>query len=193
VRGLRLALLKQVNIILRQISQEIHCKVNPVGYARRIGVRIGDDTFFYGMRPGMFGSEPFLVRIGSHCHITSGVQFITHDGGPLILRHECPDLDYTAPITIGDHIYIGFRAIILPGVDIGNNCIIGAGSVVTKSVPPNSVAAGVPARVICSLDEYLQKLKSKSTGLGNLKGLAKEAEYIKRFGVAHNFVSRLTR
>lgn len=183
--------LKQLKAITRQVIMETYCKLSPIGYARRIGVRVGEGTFFYGMRPGMFSSEPFLISIGCNCHITSGVQFITHDGGPLILRHEYPDLDFTAPIKIGDYVYIGIRSIILPGVTIGNHCIIGAGSVVNKIIPANSVAAGVPARVICDLNEYVQRLRSKSTGLGHFKGLAKEAKYIEYFGVTHQFKSRL--
>ena len=177
--------------VIRFIRYEVQAKLDPIGYARNIGVQVGEGTVFYGMPSGMFGSEPFLIKIGSACHITSGVQFITHDGGPLILRHIYPELDYTAPIEIGDHVYIGTKTLILPGVTIGNNCIIGACSVVSKSVPADSVAAGVPARVICSLAEYLHKLQSKSTGLGNFKGLAKEEEYIKYFGITHKFKSHL--
>ena len=59
-----------------------------------------------------------------------------------------PDLELTAPIAVGDDVYIGVNAVILPGVTIGNRCIIGAGAVVTKSIPGNSVAVGVPAKVV---------------------------------------------
>lgn len=56
-------------------------------------------------------------------------------------------------IEIGDNVHIGWNTIIMPNVSIGNNCVIGAGAVVTKSIPDNSVAVGVPARVIESIDE----------------------------------------
>jgi len=115
-------------------------------------------------------------------HITSGCQFVTHDGGTLILRSEVPDLELTAPIVIGNDVYIGMRTIILPGVTIGNRCIIGAGSVVTRSIPDNTVAAGVPARVIKSTDEYLQSAKARSLKLGHLRGEEKARALKAHFG-----------
>ena len=70
------------------------------------------------------------------------------------------------------------NVIILKGVTIGDNCIIGAGSVVSRSIPANSVATGNPCRVVCSLDEYYEKRKER--------GLAEAVEYVqayrKRFG-----------
>lgn len=60
-------------------------------------------------------------------------------------------------VTIGNNIYFGADCTVLKGVSIGDNCIIGAGSVVTKSIPPNSVAVGNPCKVIYSLDEYFAK------------------------------------
>ena len=65
-------------------------------------------------------------------------------------------MDMMAPIRVGNNVYIGSGAYIMPGVTIGDNCIIGAASVVTKDIPANSVAVGIPARVIKTIDEYYE-------------------------------------
>lgn len=62
-------------------------------------------------------------------------------------------LEYTYPVTIGDNVWICAGVIVLPGVTIGSNCVIGAGSVVTKDIPPNSLAVGNPCKVIRELLE----------------------------------------
>lgn len=74
-------------------------------------------------------------------------------------KDEYKNLDFFAPVVIGNNVFIGMNSIILPGVTIGDNVIIGAGSVVAKDIPANSVCAGVPARVIKTMDEYAQKFK----------------------------------
>ena len=164
--------------------ERLHLNRDPVGYARSLGVKIGENVHFYGMSIGMFSTEPWLITIGNNVYITNGVTFLTHDGGTLIFRKDVPDLEWTAPIVIGNDVYIGYRALILPGVTIGNCCVIGAGSVVSKSIPDNSVAAGSPARVIRSSDEYLSRLKAKSLKCGHLKGKEKEAVLKRIFGAA---------
>ena len=169
--------------VLRYIRREVHAKLDPLGYARSIGVTLGEEVHFYGMPSGMFGTEPWLITIGSNVHITSGCAFITHDGGTLILRKEVPDLQWTAPITVGNDVYIGVRTLIMPGARIGNRVIIGAGSIVTRDLPDNSVAVGVPARVIKSVDEYLEQMQQKSLKCGHLKGLEKEAVLKRIFGI----------
>lgn len=62
---------------------------------------------------------------------------------------------------IGDNVFIGMNASIMPGVSIGNNCIIGTNSVVTRDIPDNTVAAGNPAKVVCTLDDFYQKRKAR--------------------------------
>jgi tetrahydrodipicolinate N-succinyltransferase len=86
--------------------------------------------------------------------VTSGVQFITHDGATWLLRDEKGRRHRLAPIEIGNDVFIGVNSIILPGVRIGNRVIVGAGSVVNRSIPNNCVVAGVPAKFIRTFDEY---------------------------------------
>ena len=77
------------------------------------------------------------------------------------------------------------NAMIMPGVTIGDRVVIGAGAIVTKDIPSNSVAVGVPAKVIKTADEYLEKIKKESLHLGNLKGQEKDRalmEYYKYTG-----------
>jgi acetyltransferase-like isoleucine patch superfamily enzyme len=78
-----------------------------------------------------------------------------------VFRDRFPDLDVFGPITVGSNVFIGINAIIMPGVTIGDNVVIGSGAVVTRDIPSNSVAAGVPARVVRSLDEYRAKYVAK--------------------------------
>ena len=124
-------------------------------YARAVGVQLGENCRLYSTN---FSSEPYLIYIGNHVTITGGVQFIPHDGGLWVLREEFPQADYIRPIIIFDNCFIGSNSIILPGLTIGPNTVIGAGSVVTKSIPADSVAAGVPAKVISTLDKYQSRI-----------------------------------
>lgn len=174
---------RRINDTIRYIRREVHAKLDPIGYARSIGVTLGNNVHFYGMPSGMFGTEPWLITIGDNVHITAGCMFVTHDGGTLILRKDVPDLEWTAPISIGSDVYIGIRSIIMPGVTIGNRVIVGAGSIVSHDIPENSVAVGAPARVIKSVDQYLEEMKKKSLKCGHLKGLEKEAVLKKHFGI----------
>lgn len=121
-------------------------------YYRQIGVKIGERCSFIGKTN--FGSEPYLIKIGNDVRVSFQVAFITHDGATHVLRKKFPNAVIYGNIIIGDNVFIGARSIIMPNVHIGNNCIIGAGSVVTKNVPDNSVYAGIPAKKICTVEEY---------------------------------------
>ena len=109
-----------------------------------------------------FGSEPYLIEIGDNVTITRGVSFVNHDGGAALFRRERPGLNAFGKIKIGNNVFIGINSIILPGVTIGDNVVIGAGSLVNKSIPSNSVFAGVPAKYIKSIEEYKISLFGKS-------------------------------
>jgi maltose O-acetyltransferase len=98
-------------------------------------------------------SHHWHISIGDEVTLAPGVRIIAHDASTK--RH----LGYTriAKIVIEKRVFVGAGSIVLPGVTIGENSIIGAGSVVVHSIPPNVVAAGNPAKVICTLEEFLAK------------------------------------
>lgn len=95
----------------------------------------------------------WLITIGDNVTIAPRVHILCHDASTKLF------LNYTkiGRVTIGDNVFIGAESVVLPGVTIGSNVIIGANSTVTHDIPANSVAAGSPARVICTLEEYLSK------------------------------------
>lgn len=90
-----------------------------------------------------------LVTIGNDVTITGGVRILTHDASSF-RRHG---IIWVAPVKIGDRAFIGAEAIIMPGVTIGEDAVIGSGSVVTNDVPKGTVVAGAPARQIGMTDE----------------------------------------
>ncbi|MDX9847989.1 MAG: acyltransferase [Tenuifilaceae bacterium] len=129
-------------------------------YNKYLGVTFGVNVRI--LHYPRFGSEPYLITIGNNVTITRGVCFVNHDGGAAIFRNQYPNLNVYGRITVGDNVFIGINTIILPNVKIGNNVVIGAGSLVNKSIPDNVVAAGVPARIIKSIDEYKESILKKS-------------------------------
>lgn len=118
--------------------------------------------------------------------INSGVQLVTHDGGVWVLRwlyDELRQADLFGSIVIGNNVHIGTNAIIMPGVTIGSNCVIGCGAVVTKNIPDYSIAVGVPARVIETVDEYRRKNESRME-LTKGMGRQEKKEYLfKKHGI----------
>lgn len=128
---------------------------------RGSGASIGNNCEIYS--DVVFGSEPYLISIGDNVRLTSGCKFITHDGGAWVLRNlKLIDKgELFGKISIGNNVHIGINTIIMPNVKIGNNCIIGCGSIVTKDIPDNSVAVGIPAKVIETIDEYYNKNKER--------------------------------
>lgn len=179
----RTIMLNRLNGILLYLRNLIWTKISPNGYAKKIGVKLGKNVKFYGMKPNMFSTEPWLISIGNDCYITANCTFVTHDGGTLILRKEVPDLELTAPISIGNDVYIGLNTTILPGTKIGNRCVVGACSLVKGEFPDNSVIAGVPAKVIKTTDEYLEQAKERSLHLGHLSAKEKEIALKKHFNI----------
>lgn len=170
-----------IRSVIRQVNAKLRLRKDPIAFARSLGVLIGDDCRLIATTPSTFGSEPYLVTLGNHVTVTAGVRFITHDGGVWVFREEDPRIDVIAPIAIGDNVFIGMNAILLPGVTVGDNCVIGAGAVVSRAIPPNSVAIGSPARVVKSLDEYRGGVDEKALYIRTLPADEKRAVLMERF------------
>lgn len=132
-------------------------------YLIKRGANIGSGTRM-NCNVDAFGTEPYLITVGGNCLFAANINLITHDGGIKVLNalgyFDGKRMDNIAPIVIGNNVYIGMGAYIMPGVHIGDNVIVGAGAIVTKDIPSNSVCVGIPARVIKTIDEYYQGLKS---------------------------------
>ena len=99
----------------------------------------------------------WLIEIGDNVTIAPRVHVLCHDASTKTF------LNYTkiGRVTIGNNVFIGAESVVLPGVTIGDNVVIGANSTVTHDIPANSVAVGYPARVICTLEEYISKEKNR--------------------------------
>ena len=124
-----------------------------INYYRTIGVKIGEGTIFrYPKNATIDTMRPSLITIGDNVDINDHFSIKAHDFG---LFGEF--LSSSGVVSIGNNVYIGTNVTILKGGVIGDNCIIGAGSIVNKPIPSNSVAAGVPCRVICTIEEYYAK------------------------------------
>ena len=115
-----------------------------INYLRKRGMKIGSDCQINTL---LF-SEPFLVEIGNHVAIAGGTEFITHDGAIWCFRDEIKDGDIFGKIKVGNNVFIGNNCVLLPNTTIGDNCIIGIGSIVRGQFPKNSVIIGNPAKVI---------------------------------------------
>lgn len=122
------------------VEQPLFCTY---GYNTTVG-----DNFFLNANGKLMDSGK--ITIGNNVFITPNVCIITEEHAMDVEQRQA-GLEYTHPVTIGDNVWICAGAIVLPGVTIGPNSVIGAGSVVTKDVPPNSLAVGNPCRVMRTL------------------------------------------
>lgn len=133
-------------------------------YARKIGVSVGEDCH---ISTKFFSSEPWLITIGNRVRLARNVQLLTHGGLWSIRKmdEKYEKLEYFGKINIKDNVYVGQGAIIMPGVTIEENCIIGAASIVTKSIPKGSVVAGNPAKFISNIEDFIQNIAKYDNGL----------------------------
>ena len=130
------------------VVESFSCINNAVG-----DVVIGDHT-----RIGLHNTIIGPVTIGSHVNLAQGITVtaLNHSFSNPQQRIDEQGVS-TQPVTIGDDVWIGANAVILPGVNIGNHCVVAAGAVVTKDVPDNTLVAGVPAKPI-------KKLRNENEG-----------------------------
>ena len=133
--------------------------------ALKNGLKEGNNVTIMG-GGGNFGSEPYLIELADNVRLSFNVTFVTHDGGTWTFRDNkrYADVIRYGKIYVGEHTFIGTGVIIMPGVTIGKRCVIGAGAVITRDIPANSVAVGVPAKVISTTEQYAEKcLKEQRT------------------------------
>lgn len=130
-----------------------------ISYLRNKGMKIGERVFI--LRPRSLTideTRPWLIEIGNDVQIANGVSILTHGYDWSVLKGKYGSvLGSSGKVKIGNNVFIGLNSIILKGVTIGDNTIIGAGSVVSHDIPGNCVAAGNPAKVLLSLDDYYHK------------------------------------
>jgi acetyltransferase-like isoleucine patch superfamily enzyme len=132
-----------ISTVFKYVYSNIAMIINPVKYARSIGVNISNETILLGRT--IWGTEPFLISIGPKTRISKHVTFWNHDGGISVAKGldvKYKDVVKFGRIKIGSNCFIGANVTLLPNVTIGDNCVIGAGSVVTKDIPSFEVWGG---------------------------------------------------
>lgn len=134
-----------------------------IKWLRKTGVKVGDGTKVFDARNIMIDvSRPELVEIGDNVFLHGGMTIMTHDWASwCFVRSHHEFYPSHGKIKIGNNVWFGRDVTICKGVTIGDNCIVGIGSIVTKSIPSNSVAVGIPAKVICSYEDYLNMRQTK--------------------------------
>lgn len=152
---------KIINKLLYLIS--ILSNSGYIKYLRRKGVQIGDGCVFRNRNTIRVDvTRPSLVTIGNNVDFNMNFQLLTHDYATSVFIRKYSDfVNSSGRVVIGDNVVFGTNVTVLKGVDIGDNCIIGAGSIVSKSIPANSVAVGQPARVVCTIDEFYARRRQE--------------------------------
>lgn len=159
--------LKRIITVIKHPLSLLHphnyCNEALIAYIRNGGGRVGKGTrFISSSRCNIDPGRLSYITIGENCCL-SVVSILAHDYSWYTLLESCGDLlpDSGGEVVIGNNCFIGYNALILKDTHIGDNVIIGARSVVKGNIPPNTVWAGVPAKQICTIEEYYQKKAKK--------------------------------
>lgn len=132
--------------------------MSPNKYALSVGVKLGKGSW---LSTKQIPSEGYLIEIGDYVRIASGASIYTH-GAIWSIRqyYNDPTLEQFGKVKIGSYTSIGANAMIMPGVTIGERCIVAGGAVVTKSIPDGCMVAGNPAKFIGYTEDFYKKLKN---------------------------------
>lgn len=137
---------------LKKQFKKINSQQSEKEYRLNRGMKIGANCNIYSWDT-IDGGLPRLITIGDNVTISTNVTILTHDASTNIVGCGTK----LGKVTIGNNVFIGTGTIILCNVKIGNNVIVGAGSVVTRNLQDNGVYSGVPAKYICSIEDYREK------------------------------------
>jgi acetyltransferase-like isoleucine patch superfamily enzyme len=153
-----------------------------IKYYRKRGMKIGENCRIGRIN---YTDEAYLIEIGDHVAIAGGAIFITHDGSLWCFNEDPQEEDLFGMIKIGNNVHIGMSCIFMPNTTVGNNCIIGAGSVVRGIFPDNSVIMGNPAIIITrmSVQKLLFKQNPGRLKTARLSDKQKEPIVKKHFGI----------
>lgn len=159
-----MSLVKFIYKVLRidwQLDAKAFCE-----HYRKMGIKMGENiTVYFGrypftLRPYLDISRPSLLEIGDNVLLHEGLRIFTHDYVTQLFVNKYDEfLPSSGKVVIGNNVSFGVNCTVLKGVTIGEYSFIGAGSLVNKDIPPYSIAAGVPCRVLCSLEQYFEKRK----------------------------------
>ena len=150
-----------------------------ISFLKSKGAKIGEDVNIFHIRNTHIDEvNPHLLTIGNHVSIV-GSCILTHDYSWSVIKTKTGKiLGNQQPVTIGNNIFIGYGSNVLGGAEIGDNVIIGAHSVVSGKIESDSVYAGVPARKICTLSQFIEKREKKQ--------LDEAVNVVARYYAAHN-------
>jgi len=149
--------------VLYRLASKLYHAVNDYKYRTRIrvlvarGLVLGKNVTI-AETAVIDASYPYLIRIGDNCSIAEQVRIWAHDAATFKFTGGYARL---GKVEIRDNCFVGDRSTILPGVTIGPNVLVTAGSVVNKDIPPNACVAGVPARVYARFDDFIERSKQQ--------------------------------